>query len=288
MKELFGDSLPPWVPKPEKEVSSKIISTSVLCTSFYFLQILAQKCLGIIGFHGGHSNLLLTPLGCISTVSTLLLSQNVETIIRKNANQWGFGEYLEYKPIPVKQERRDNVKRLILGLGTFIVLEQSLFKTSFPSSVITLGVFGRLGKRFSRSVETHTALTTVPQRLKIQRLGKLYGCHHCGSRQILKIGSTFIADHMPPTKIADAMSKVWWRRWLKRPVRNTTKRRFFSCYIYIRLIDFYLFFRYSKDSGLNVRTVFLSKELQSRTVFTLWLIIMCGRNFISPQESPSC
>jgi hypothetical protein len=255
MKDLFADSLPPWIPKPEKEVSSKVISTSILCTSFYFLQILAQKCLGNIGFHGGHSNLLLTPLGCISTVSTLLLSQNVETIIRKNANQWGFGEYIEYKQIPVKQERRDNVKRLILGLGTFIVLEQSLFKTSFPSSVITLGVFGRLGKRFSRSVETQTALTTAPQRMKIQRLGKLYGCHHCGSRQILTRGSGFIADHMPPTKIADAMSKVWWRRWLKRPVR-----KHFPVFLFSHLI--FLFYRSNKDCGLNVRNVFLFKDPQ--------------------------
>ena len=53
----------------------------------------------------------------------------------------------------------------------------------------------------------------------IQSLGKRFGCHQCGSRQLFRgadSGGIFIADHQPPTKMAKAMADAWWRKWLGR------------------------------------------------------------------------
>ncbi len=229
----FKSSLSNW--------KSHLTSCSVLTASFYFFQMMAQRCYGRLGLHSGLSNTILTPVGCISTISTLLLSQNVETYIRNNPNQFGLQSFYTTRPppsslpsssfpsfsffsfgstkaaVPVvrspREERRYQLKRLVLGLSSFVALEQSAFRSVFPSSIISLGVFSNLSKRFRRSVATESALTTQSQRAAIQKLGKRFGCHHCGSRQfVFNRSKVFIADHMPPTKIAEALSRKWWRR----------------------------------------------------------------------------
>jgi hypothetical protein len=206
---------PPSSKSPFENWKCHLTSSAILCSSFYFFQIFTQRCFGKLGLHGGLSNSVLTPIGCVSTVSTLLLSQNIETIARKNAPQFGLQDF--FLPVTYKSpkvERRDNIKRLFLGFCSFGLLEQGMFRSCFPSSIISLGVFGNFGLKFKRSVGTDSALTTSSQRLAIQKLGRRFGCHHCGSRQLFS-RQGFIADHMPPTKIAEDLSKSWWRKLLK-------------------------------------------------------------------------
>lgn len=217
------------IPSSSEEESAKLIRTwksnliscSILTSSFYFLQLVSQRCFGILRLHSGLPNPLLSSIGCVSTMSMLFLSQNVERAARQNRQVLGdFGDYLLPLPkVSRKNERREHIKRMFLSTLTFVLLEQRAFRTAFPSSIISLGVFGNLGRRFRLSVATDSALTTAAQREAIQKLGKRFGCHHCGSRQMFS-RKVFIADHMPPTKIAEKLSRSWWRKLLKRPVSS--------------------------------------------------------------------
>ena len=68
----------------------------------------------------------------------------------------------------------------------------------------------------------------------IQSLGKRYGCHQCGSRQVFRgadSGGIFIADHQPPTKMAKAMADAWWRKWLGRGYHTPSLRHYPLYYI---------------------------------------------------------
>lgn len=234
---------------------ANLLSMTILTTSFYTLQILNQRFLfNRLGLHSGRMNSLLTPIGALSTLSTLFLSQNLELIIRKQylpeyvtIPGWDYSIPLKSSPPPSssfsslsssaslatrREERKDFMKRLLVGWTTFLVLENQHFRTCFPSSIISLGVFGHLKHRWKRSVETDSPSTTPAQRAEIQLLGKKYGCHQCGSRQLglswlwrrkggMKNSNSFIADHMPPTKIAELESKKWWRRLFKSKVTIT-------------------------------------------------------------------
>ena len=66
---------------------------------------------------------------------------------------------------------------------------------------------------FSAAVPSTSAVATAGERNSVNRKGKIFGCHHCGSRQIFS-KQRFIADHMPPTKMANEMNENFWRKWL--------------------------------------------------------------------------
>lgn len=114
--------------------------------------------------------------------------------------------------------RQEGMYQTLLGSGTYALLERRGFRTSLPSSIITTGVFAhtplhwRWSRRKSVVIATGDAATDVQRRL-MQGLGKMHGCHHCGSRQWLS-GARFIADHMPPTKQVAEMNNRLWRRML--------------------------------------------------------------------------
>eukprot|EP01041_Mallomonas_annulata_P006602 gene6602-13367_t len=96
------------------------------------------------------------------------------------------------------------INRVYISIATYWLLNQGdLFHTALPSSVTKLGVFSKT--HLGAYVKASSEKTTAIQRLKIQKLGKVFGCHHCGSRQILS-GASFIADHMPPSAIVESMN----------------------------------------------------------------------------------
>jgi hypothetical protein len=102
-----------------------------------------------------------------------------------------------------------------LSLISFVALGLKPFSAVLPSSVIQLGSFKKIphfpipGAKGSVPVAHETANSA--QRTRIQRLGKLYGCHQCGSKQLLGFGN-FISDHMPPTAHVKIANQIWWRR----------------------------------------------------------------------------
>lgn len=201
----------------------RCISATVLTSTFYALQIISQTALKGMRFHGGLAPLITLPIGFAVTANSMLASQCIETEIRRCTNDYGIHGRLP-RQLPSMRSIMNNLKKnladkeilgkLIIGMGVFMLIEQGLFRTTFPSSVITPGVFSNFHQRSIASVLATSDVATQSQRLKIQQLGKIYGCHHCGSRQLLS-QKVFIADHMPPTKMTKMMEARWWRRLLK-------------------------------------------------------------------------
>ena len=94
-----------------------------------------------------------------------------------------------------------------------------------PSSYTNLGSFARVSIPANSSGYASSA-----QRRTIERMGRITGCHTCGSRMPhsfgLKSKSTsvnFIADHMPPNAVVKQMNERWFRRMIGR----TVKQRFY-------------------------------------------------------------
>ena len=130
---------------------------------------------------------------------------------------------------------KEKVRRGMLTVSAFVVLEQlahplvSPLRTALPSSISTTGSFAPL---VGGSIPSSSISTTPYQRTLIQSMGKARGCHHCGSRQLFNRSpnSFFIADHMPPTKIASQLNNRLWRRMLKMPVVQCLRPQCFSCF----------------------------------------------------------
>ncbi len=220
----WGGVLPPSISGRMRDDDIKnVVSLTVLTGSFYLSQVVLQRCMGMLRIHGGRHGLITSTFGCALTVSSLLIAHEAEKFARSQFFQgkvdnffgnWSFGR----SPSEQRHNLKKTIQSLFVGIGVFALLEQGMFRTAFPSSVITLGVFANTGNMLRRSIEATSAIATESQRLKIQTLGKRYGCHQCGSSQwFSKRG--FIADHMPPTKQALEMSQAWWRRVLKIEVR---------------------------------------------------------------------
>jgi hypothetical protein len=121
------------------------------------------------------------------------------------------------KPTP----SRELLHRTYLSLICFLALGLKSFDAVLPSSVITLGSFAKwpnLPSSIRGAVDATSDVATSGQRMRIQQLGRLYGCHHCGSKQMFS-SKNFIADHMPPSMQVKIANKVWWRRMFGFKVR---------------------------------------------------------------------
>jgi hypothetical protein len=97
------------------------------------------------------------------------------------------------------------------GILAFTILGGRFWAIA-PSSYTNLGSFARF------SIPATERYANASQRLSIERLGKLFGCHTCGSRRIFQSGSQFVADHMPPKSVAEQLRKRWYNRLLRRNV----------------------------------------------------------------------
>ena len=211
--------LPITLPEEDKKF---IARATILTTSFYVVQLISQRVLGLMKLHGGRQMLITSTVGCAVTATNLYLCQKFENVVMKQTDNYGFeqkkanflpGIFSGNRNSPKRAQRKETLRRVYLGVGVFLALEQGAFRTAFPSSLLTLGVFANNANMLRRSIVSTSAIATESQRIKIQKLGKRFGCHHCGSRQVFK-KEVFIADHMPPTKQAKEMSEAWWRKFL--------------------------------------------------------------------------
>lgn len=250
--------------KPSNVIlKEKACSAVVLSSSFYALQILSQRFFWTVKIHAGLPKVLSNSVGLIATVSNLLFCQLIEVAIRQETRNYGFGFQSRKRDSRLpnfaknisSDLMKDQLSRLLLGIGFFILLEQSAFRTALPSSVIAPGVYSNSINMLRRSIKATSEATTEAQRAKIQMLGRRYGCHQCGSRQIFS-GKRFIGDHMPPTKMAKEMSAAFWRKFLRITVSRSIQKIYsISCsnviFIFLR--------RWSKDYGHNVMRAFECK-----------------------------
>jgi len=160
--------------------------------------------------HAGRSAPIVLATGLLSTICSQSLVQYISLENREiglyNNNQIRYNKN-NNKNREIKYEF---MKRILLGVGMYLLLERKGFKTALPSSILTTGVYANFARG---AVEATGPVATASQRFTIQRLGKLYGCHHCGNKQLFSVDK-FIADHMPPTKFVNEMNKKWWRKML--------------------------------------------------------------------------
>jgi len=82
-----------------------------------------------------------------------------------------------------------------------------------PSSYTQPGSFAR----HMASLPASASYATQTKRKTIEKLGKILGCHTCGSRELFSRGMynngvKFIADHMPPTSAIQQINGRWYRR----------------------------------------------------------------------------
>jgi hypothetical protein len=82
-----------------------------------------------------------------------------------------------------------------------------------PSSFTTAGSFAR------GSLPATSAYANPRQRLLVERLGRLWGCHTCGTRRLWRRQAVqFNADHIPPLAAGKALEATRWYRLLRRKV----------------------------------------------------------------------
>lgn len=94
-----------------------------------------------------------------------------------------------------------------LGLLTFKCLGGRFWAIA-PSSYTDVGSFARV------SLPATSNYATASERAALERMGRRWGCHTCGSRMLFTTqrGARFVGDHMPPKSVAEQMNHVWWRR----------------------------------------------------------------------------
>ena len=102
--------------------------------------------------------------------------------------------------------------RCILGLLTYKTIFRSNFISLTPSSYTARGSFARIGI----PAPPNFNYATRSQRVRIERIGKWWGCHTCGSRMIFSnLGKTipkFHGDHIPPVSVAKQINSRWYRK----------------------------------------------------------------------------
>ena len=99
-----------------------------------------------------------------------------------------------------------------------------------PSSYTNLGSFARIRGASLPATEQYAS---AAQRATLERMGRLWGCHTCGSRRLfatkmklpgMKSSALFVGDHMPPKSVAKQINARWYNRL---PIlRHTSKVTF--------------------------------------------------------------
>lgn len=109
----------------------------------------------------------------------------------------------------------------IFGILTYKTLFRSNFISLSPSSYTARGSFARKGIPIIASSSTSSFnYATQSQRNALEKIGRRFGCHTCGSR-LLRDNSKkiiFHGDHIPPVSVAKQINSLWYNRIIGRTV----------------------------------------------------------------------
>ena len=111
----------------------------------------------------------------------------------------------------------------LVGLLTYKIGCGARFISSSPSSYTARGSFARVSIPATPPPGAITngdgfAYATASQRCRIEKLGRIFGCHTCGSRELFftKLsnlgGPKFHGDHIPPISVAKQLNDRWYRK----------------------------------------------------------------------------
>lgn len=113
----------------------------------------------------------------------------------------------------------------IIGLLSYKTILRSRFTSLSPSSYTARGSFARAGI----PAPNNYGYATPSQRAALDRLGRTWGCHTCGSRMLFSNsagknnGPRFHGDHIPPVSVA----KLWNERWYRKATGWTVNQKFY-------------------------------------------------------------
>jgi hypothetical protein len=128
-------------------------------------------------------------------------------------------------PRPGHPRPRDIGAVALLGSACFVALGGRFWALS-PSSLSTLGAFSNTARA---SLPATLAYATSAERAAIQKLGRKFGCHTCGTRFLFSSLGRYNADHMPPLSEVRRANSALWRRALSRPVTQRFYPQCTSC-----------------------------------------------------------
>lgn len=114
-----------------------------------------------------------------------------------------------------------------MGLLCFKLLGGRFWAVA-PSSLTHLGSYARA------SLPANANYATASQRFQIERLGRTWGCHTCGSHRMIpslfqKGSAHFVGDHMPPKSVAHQLEASTWYRLLRKRVQYRLYPQCISC-----------------------------------------------------------
>ena len=192
---------------------------ALLCGLFWTSTAILQRLSGSFMMHSGRSYPITAVWGMMCTGASLIAANRGANEMLAEESFVG-GGMLDLWGNHAKNQRLEEIKQSIIGLGIFGALERRSFRTALPSSIITTGVYAHTpwhwNPKMANVVQATSSIATSGQRGVIQTLGKLHGCHHCGSKQVFNLARglplNFIADHMPPTKMIKEANSKWFRK----------------------------------------------------------------------------
>jgi len=196
-----------------------IVYGSLSSVSFYLMQNIFQAIYGAVGITVSMPFIARSFIGFSSTAVSLygcnVMTYEIIKISNDNLNN-NHHDKSEQISIDKHGLSSELIRRCLLGTALYLLLEHGFYRTVFPSNSSDYGVFVNTFRRRMNiySVPVFAVDASQSQRTQIQVLGKALGCHQCGSKS-----GKFIADHMPPTKIARELSTTWWRKLLSIKVR---------------------------------------------------------------------
>lgn len=155
------------------------------------------------------------------------MTRPMMTIMTSNTNNY----YNNNSNRRIQHERKEawmHAARIcIIGLLTYKTLFRSNFMSLSPSSYTARGSFARRGIPITSSTSSSFNYATKAQRYALDKLGRRFGCHTCGSRLLFtnkhKLLPTnkkiiFHGDHIPPVSVAKQINARWYNRKLGRQV----------------------------------------------------------------------
>ena len=90
-----------------------------------------------------------------------------------------------------------------------------------PSSYTSPGSFAHIAPGVGCIPARSSSYATAVEKIAMRRMGQKYGCHTCGTRRpFYKLGSVFVADHIPPNAVVEQWARnqrmVWLRNFLQK------------------------------------------------------------------------
>jgi hypothetical protein len=88
----------------------------------------------------------------------------------------------------------------LTGVVLYACMGAARFWSLSPSSLASTGAFAQRAASLPASLD----YATTAQRLRLQRFGRQFGCHTCGTR----FASIYVGDHVPPLSLASSRSRL--------------------------------------------------------------------------------